>query len=84
MLRTFVRLLQVNPGFDATHVLTFRVSVASVKYHTDDAAVQFFRKLKENLSQLPSVEAPESFPICRSTTHFRTGTASIGGRRLET
>ena len=57
MLRTFVRLLQVNPGFDATHVLTFRVSVASAKYHTDDAAVQFFRKLKENLSQLPGVEA---------------------------
>ncbi len=57
MLRTFVRLLQVNPGFDAAHVLTFRVSASSVKYHTDDAAVQFFRKLKENLSRLPGVEA---------------------------
>ncbi len=57
MLRTFVRLLQVNPGFDATHVLTFRVSVASVKYRTGDAAVQFFRKLKENLSRMPGVEA---------------------------
>jgi predicted permease len=57
MLRTFVRLLQVNPGFDATNVLTFRVSVASVKYRTDDAAVTFFRKLKENLSRMPDVEA---------------------------
>jgi putative ABC transport system permease protein len=57
MLRTFVRLLQVNPGFDATNVLTFRISVASVKYQTDDAAVQFFRKLKENLSRMPGVEA---------------------------
>jgi putative ABC transport system permease protein len=57
MLRTFVRLLQVNPGFDATNVLTFRISVALVKYQTDDAAVQFFRKLKENLSRMPGVEA---------------------------
>jgi putative ABC transport system permease protein len=57
MLRTFVRLLQVNPGFDATHVLTFRVSVASAKYRTGDAAVQFFRKIRENLSQMPGVEA---------------------------
>jgi putative ABC transport system permease protein len=56
MLRTFVRLLQVNPGFDATNVLTFRISVASVKYQSPDAAVQFFRKLKENLSQMPGVE----------------------------
>jgi putative ABC transport system permease protein len=57
MLRTFVRLLQINPGFDATHVLTFRVSVASAKYRTGDAAVQFFRKIRENLSQMPGVEA---------------------------
>jgi putative ABC transport system permease protein len=57
MLRTFVRLLQVNPGFDAAKVLTFRISVVSVKYQTPDAAVQFFRKLKENLSQIPGVEA---------------------------
>ena len=56
MLRTFVRLLEVNPGFDAANVLTFRISVASVKYQTDGAAVQFFRKLKENLSQIPGVE----------------------------
>lgn len=57
MLRTFVRLLQVSPGFEAANVLTFRVSVASVKYQADGAAVQFFRKLKENLSQIPGVES---------------------------
>jgi len=57
MLRTFTRLLQVNPGFDASNVLTFRISVASVKYQSGDAAVLFFRKLKENLSQIPGVEA---------------------------
>lgn len=57
MLRTFVRLLQVNPGFEAANVLTFRVSVASVKYQSGDAAVRFFRKLQENLSQVPGVQA---------------------------
>jgi predicted permease len=57
MLRTFVRLLQVNPGFEAANVLTFRISVASAKYQADGAAVPFFRKLKENLSQIPGVEA---------------------------
>jgi predicted permease len=57
MLRTFVRLLQVNPGFDASNVLTFRISVASVKYQSGDVAVIFFRKLKENLSQISGVEA---------------------------
>jgi putative ABC transport system permease protein len=57
MLRTFARLLQVNPGFDSANVLTFHVSVASINYENPAATVEFFRKLKENLSRVPGVES---------------------------
>jgi len=81
----FCETWQVNPGlFDATRVLTFRVSVASVKYHTDGAsAVQFFRKRQRKSSQVAGCrKRPESFPILAVRRPLRTGTASIGRRAL--
>jgi len=57
MLQTFRKLLQVNPGFVPANVLTFRVSVPWEKYNNSAEAVQFLRRLKDNLAGLPGVEA---------------------------
>ena len=57
MLQTFARLLRVNPGFAPANVLTFRVSVPWEKYNSSAAAVQFLRTLKQNLADIPGVEA---------------------------
>jgi predicted permease len=57
MLQTFARLLQVNPGFVPSNVLTFRVSVPWEKHNTGASAVQFLRDLKGNLAGIPGVDA---------------------------
>jgi predicted permease len=57
MTQTFAGLLRVDPGFAPTSVLTFHLSVASVKYRTPESAVNFFRQLAKNLSGLPGVRS---------------------------
>jgi len=84
MLRTFVRLLQVNPGFDAPTCLRFaypwrRRSTTPTAQRSNSSASS-----KKTFRNCRASKRLESFPICRSTTHFRTGTASIGGGRFET
>ena len=54
LLRSFSRLLAVDPGFDPGHTLTMRVSLPDARY--DDARrTQFFRRLFERLDATPGV-----------------------------
>jgi predicted permease len=57
MLRTFVGILGVNPGFDPANVLTFQFSLPEVRYPTAEKQVTFFRQLQKNLLALPGVQA---------------------------
>jgi predicted permease len=54
LLRTFVALEQVPPGFQPEHVLTLNIFPPPAKYQ-DDKAVAFYQRLHERLSRLPGV-----------------------------
>src|SRR5580698_350103 len=56
LMRCFVRILNVDPGFDAQHVLTGRVGVSfdSLKH---DQHYRFYEQLLARLSALPGVES---------------------------
>jgi putative ABC transport system permease protein len=64
LIRSFVRLVGVDPGFDANHLLTFKVSLPSSKYGTDKALLTFFHDLQGRISRLPGVRSAGlcSFP----------------------
>lgn len=64
LIRSFIRLVGVDPGFDASHLLTFKVSLPSSKYGTDPARLAFFRQLVAKISRLPGVRSAsmDSFP----------------------
>jgi len=64
LIRSFVRLVGVDPGFDASHLLTFKVSLPSSKYSSDPARLAFFQQLLTRVSHLPGVRAVSmcSFP----------------------
>jgi putative ABC transport system permease protein len=64
LIRSFIRLVGVDPGFEASHLLTFKVSLPSSKYKTDAARLAFFRELLSRISHLPGVRAASmnSFP----------------------
>ncbi len=57
MLRSFVRLARIDPGFDAGQVLTATVSLPATRYPDDPVRVQFFRQLLERVRAIPGVTA---------------------------
>jgi putative ABC transport system permease protein len=64
LIRSFVRLIGVDPGFDTGHLLTFKVSLPRAKYGKDPLCLAFFQQLLAKLSTVPGVRSVtmESFP----------------------
>jgi putative ABC transport system permease protein len=54
---SFHRLLQVNPGFVADRVLTFRINFPDAMYASVESKVLFCQNLREKLRVLPGVRA---------------------------
>jgi putative ABC transport system permease protein len=56
LMRSFLALQEIRPGFDAADVLTFQLSLPPSRYPDDGAQIAFHRQLEERLSTLPGVE----------------------------
>jgi putative ABC transport system permease protein len=57
MVRSFLQLQNVDPGFNAHNVLTMQVALPSLKYKTPEEAVAFYDQAIQRLESLPGVEA---------------------------
>ncbi|MFL6520475.1 MAG: ABC transporter permease [Chthoniobacterales bacterium] len=57
MIRSFSRLLAVDPGFKTDHVLTAFISLPVAKYPKREEQVTFFDRLLERLRNVPGVSA---------------------------
>lgn len=55
MIRTFVALVDVDPGFGAERVLTFRTTVPSGTYPETESVVTFYQELQRQLGEIPGV-----------------------------
>jgi putative ABC transport system permease protein len=55
LVRSFDRLLHVNPGFDASNVLTMGISLPTEKYAKPDQQTAFFDEVLRRVSALPGV-----------------------------
>jgi putative ABC transport system permease protein len=79
LLKSFWRLLQVNPGFDPRQALTFRLSLPDSKYPAP-RAVAFFEQLQARLQNLPGARsASVTFALPFSKSGIVTG-LDIEGR----
>jgi putative ABC transport system permease protein len=56
LIRTLVALRNVNPGFDATNVLTMRMSLTGPKYLQTAGVDQLLRDGVERLQAIPGIE----------------------------
>lgn len=54
---SLVRLNLVRPGFDASNLLTFSVSLPGTRYHRPDGTDRFIRQLEDRIAALPDVRA---------------------------
>jgi putative ABC transport system permease protein len=57
LLASFKRVLEVNPGFDASHVLTGTVNPPSSRYKGSDGVRTFWNRLTDDVRALPGVQA---------------------------
>ncbi len=57
LIRSFIQLQNINPGFEAHNVLTMRVDLSRQKYATPDKSGNFFNELQTRVSALPGVES---------------------------
>lgn len=74
LLRSFVRLLQVDPGFQPSNVLTMDMTLTGPKYREDETAVaRFFQELMLRIRTLPGVQtagATQSMPLGTGPRYF--------------
>jgi putative ABC transport system permease protein len=57
LLKSFWRLIHVNPGFQTTHVITARANLGGPAYRLAPPRIAFWRQVEERLSALPGFEA---------------------------
>ncbi|HEV2687325.1 MAG TPA: ABC transporter permease, partial [Bryobacteraceae bacterium] len=78
LIRSFVRIQSVPPGFNTDHVLSMQVSISGPKYKEEPARVQFFQEVAHRVTQLPGVKTEglvSALPL--------TGTVGWGGISVE-
>jgi putative ABC transport system permease protein len=79
LIRSFVRILNVDPGFDPKHVLTARVGVSFDRLDHDQH-LEFYNQLVARLSGLPGVQsASAGWPLPMSDSNASIS-FSIAGR----
>ena len=57
LIRSFVKLLDVDAGFDPARIVTMKVSIPGSRYGEPAQRTQFFQRLFDRLAVLPGVEA---------------------------
>ena len=57
LVRSFVRLQQVKPGFDAAHGVTMEINLAQSKYPKREQRAAFLQQALDRIKAMPSVES---------------------------
>jgi putative ABC transport system permease protein len=80
LFRSFVRLQSVDPGLDASHMLTFQVSIPAARYPEVHKRTQFYQRLLEEIERLPGVRSASAVSYL-PFNGLASGTwVGIGGR----
>jgi predicted permease len=78
LIRSFIRLQRVPPGFTADHVLSMEIAVNDPRYHDEKVLAAFYRDIEARMAHLPGVVAEgavSALPL--------TGTVGWGGIHVE-
>ena len=55
LIKSFIHLREVNPGFNPSNMLTMRLSLPAGKYQQGEPRLQVYRQVVERISGLPGV-----------------------------
>jgi len=57
LVRSFLKLQAVNPGFNPQNLLTGRISLSDSKYETEAPVIAFYDQLLDRIKSLPAVRS---------------------------
>jgi hypothetical protein len=57
LIKSFWRLLEVDPGFNPDNVITMQVSLPSSEYKEEHQTIAFYRQLFRRIESVPGVES---------------------------
>jgi predicted permease len=57
MINSFMRLQQVEPGFDPDHLLTLRLPLPALKYPKVEQVINFHKEMIQRMQTLPGVQS---------------------------
>jgi putative ABC transport system permease protein len=85
LMRSFIRLVRINPGFNAESAFMVNVTLPDKKYGKDEQAAGFAGQATEKLAQIPGVTfvgATQSMPFYDDyvLTFFKEGEKAEPGR----
>ncbi|MCM3901972.1 MAG: ABC transporter permease [Pyrinomonadaceae bacterium] len=85
LIRSFIRLQSVNPGFNPSNVLTMQLDLSGPKYKTGSQVIAFHNQLLERLKQLPAVQyaSTRSFVPIASDASFAYLRFNVEGRQAD-
>jgi predicted permease len=82
LIRSFVRLQSVPPGFTTDHVLTMEVAAAGREYHNDKndkPIINFYREIETRVAHLPGVLAEGVVSVLPLTGEVGWGGINVEG-----
>jgi len=79
LIRSFVRLEGVPPGFNPDHIISMRVSANGPKYRDEKAAAQFYREMGDNIMRLPGVKSQGGVTALPFTPSVGWGSIEVEG-----
>ena len=79
LVRSFVRLQNVPPGFTTDRVLTMQVAANGVKYRQDKAVAQFYQEIESRIARLPGVKAEGVVSVLPLTGSVGWGAINVEG-----
>ena len=82
LVKSFIHLVNVDPGFEPRHLLTLNVALVGGRYKEDPAIVQFHRQAMERIRALPGVEAAGLVSTLPMSANFDRSGFHIQDRRF--
>ncbi|MGH9404577.1 MAG: ABC transporter permease, partial [Terriglobia bacterium] len=84
MVKSLVRLLDVDPGFDPHNVLTMRISLPPSRYSNPAQIADFYQAVLKRTAALPGVEATGGVNALPFSGRTNSGSFRIEGRPFTT
>jgi predicted permease len=80
LVRSFAQLQRVWPGFNASQVLTFELTMTGRRYADANVVIDTYRRLSERLEALPGVRAAGAVSALPLSQMFAWGPIVVEGR----